>query len=81
MRSISHCVCDREGGVTVQRFVCARVCEKEGDTVTSQPQLVCKLVLSKLTQNGEAQCCQLGNIADPFSEFFSFFPSKKCPNL
>ncbi len=30
-------------------------------------------------RNGDAQCCQLSNIADPFSEFFSL--KKKHPNL
>ncbi len=29
-------------------------------------------------RNGDAQCCQLSNIADPFGDFF---PSKKQPNL
>ncbi len=28
-------------------------------------------------RNGDAQCCQLSNIADPL---VTFFPSKKCPN-
>ncbi len=42
------CVCERErgGGVTVQHCVCVLACllacVREGDTVTSQPRLVCK---------------------------------------
>ncbi len=63
-RRVCVCVCERErerDRVTVQRCVCVCVlaCVREGDTVTSQPQLVCKHT-SFITVSVTRLCSPLG---------------------